>query len=76
VAKVKPDSSVSPDNITLIQAAEVKRLLGGVSDMWPYRHRHEMPEPITIGGRRFWRRDEMVARIKELFAARQQGEAA
>jgi predicted DNA-binding transcriptional regulator AlpA len=70
---VEPDAPVSLHDITLIQAAEVKRLLGGVSDMWLYRHRHEMPQPITIGGRRFWRRDEMVARIKELFADRQEG---
>jgi predicted DNA-binding transcriptional regulator AlpA len=70
---VEPDSPVSLDDLTLIQAAAVKRLLGGVSDMWLYRHRHELPRPVQIGGRRFWRRDEIVARINELFADRQEG---
>lgn len=47
-----------------IQAAAVRDLCGGVSDMWLWRRLNgdpTFPRPIYIGKRRFWREADVVA---------------
>lgn len=47
-----------------IQAARVRDLCGGVSDMWIWRRLNDdsgFPKPIYIARTRFWREDEIVA---------------
>lgn len=52
--------------LQLIQAHELRALLGNVSDMWLFRRLREgdFPKPIMISKRRFWRRDEIAAYIE------------
>ena len=51
----------------LIAASELKRQLGGVSDAWLHRALKDealsFPRPLTIRGRRFWRRSDVEAWI-------------
>lgn len=48
----------------LIQAAEVRRIFGGVSDMslWRWLDNPDLnfPRPIVISRRRFWRKTEIA----------------
>lgn len=47
-----------------IQAAAVRALCGGVSDMWIWRRLESdptFPKPIYIGRRRFWREADVVS---------------
>ena len=48
-----------------IQAAAVRELCGGVSDMWLYRRLSDpnsgFPKPQYINKRRFWREAEIIA---------------
>jgi predicted DNA-binding transcriptional regulator AlpA len=48
-----------------IPAAAVKRMFGGVSDMWLWRRLADpasgFPQPIYVGGRRFWREVDLLA---------------
>lgn len=46
----------------LITSKEVKRRLGGVSDMTIHRWRERgiLPAPVKIGTRNFWREDDIV----------------
>lgn len=50
-----------------IQAAAVRDLCGGISDMWLWRRltnpESNFPKPIKIGNRRFWREREILAWI-------------
>lgn len=48
---------------TLITSKEVKRRLGGVSDMTIHRWRERgiLPDPVKIGARNFWREADIVA---------------
>jgi predicted DNA-binding transcriptional regulator AlpA len=67
------------DEITtngLIGAAEVRRIFGGVSDMWIWRRLEDgfLPQPVIIARRRYWRRQEIEALISKL--ASPAGEAA
>lgn len=57
---------MAPNNLedqTLIPAARVKELLGGISDMTLWRWLNEadiaFPAPVRINGRRYWRTDEL-----------------
>lgn len=47
-----------------IQAAAVRELCGGVSDMWLWRKLNDpnsgFPRPAYIGRRRFWKESEIV----------------
>lgn len=49
----------------LIQAAEVRRIFGGISDMslWRWLDNPDLnfPRPIFISRRRFWRKSEIAA---------------
>lgn len=47
-----------------IQAAAVRELCGGVSDMWLWRKLDgdpTFPRPVYIGKRRFWKESEIIA---------------
>lgn len=48
-----------------IQAAAVRDLCGGVSDMWIWRKLNDphsgFPRPVYIGARRFWKESDVVA---------------
>lgn len=47
-----------------IQAAAVRELCGGVSDMWLWRKLDgdpTFPRPVYIGNRRFWKESEVLA---------------
>jgi len=46
-----------------IQAAAVRELCGGVSDMWIWRRMDgdsTFPRPIYIARRRFWRESDLI----------------
>lgn len=51
----------------LIPASAVRKICGGVSDMWLWRRLNEegssFPKPIYIARRRFWKEAELVAWI-------------
>jgi predicted DNA-binding transcriptional regulator AlpA len=55
------------DDETLLNSGQVKRLMGGVSDMWIWRRQNdpdaEFPEPTVIGNRRYWPLGEIRAWI-------------
>jgi predicted DNA-binding transcriptional regulator AlpA len=47
-----------------IQAAAVRQLCGGVSDMWLWRKLRDdptFPRQVYIGRRRFWREADIIA---------------
>lgn len=47
-----------------IQAAALRDLCGGVSDMWVWRRMTNdptFPRPIYIGNRRFWKESDVIA---------------
>jgi predicted DNA-binding transcriptional regulator AlpA len=46
----------------LITSKEVKRRLGGVSDMTIHRWRERgiLPDPVKIGARNFWRENDIA----------------
>jgi predicted DNA-binding transcriptional regulator AlpA len=47
-----------------IQAAAVRQLCGGVSDMWIWRRLRDdpsFPKPTYVGRRRFWREADIIA---------------
>jgi predicted DNA-binding transcriptional regulator AlpA len=47
-----------------IQAAALRQLCGGVSDMWLWRRLRDdptFPRPIYVNKRRFWREADVVA---------------
>jgi predicted DNA-binding transcriptional regulator AlpA len=47
-----------------IQAAALRTLCGGVSDMWLWRrlcNDPTFPRPVYIGGRRFWKEAEVIS---------------
>lgn len=51
-----------------IQAAALRELCGGVSDMWLWRRLARdstFPRPIYIGGRRFWKQSEILNWLDE-----------
>ena len=56
----------------LIDTKRLRRIFGGRSSMWVWRHVRSgnLPEPISIGGRNFWSPVEIRQRIKEFFAWR------
>lgn len=58
--------------LSLIQADDLRALLGGVSDMWLWRRAKAgtFPKPIMLSGRRFWRRDEVYQFIEQESAKR------
>ena len=58
--------------IGLMQADELRALLGGVSDMWLWRRLQDgtLPKPLVISHRRFWRRDEIENYINRQSEAR------
>lgn len=55
-------------NTGLIGAADVRRLFGGVSDMWVWRRLADgfLPQPVVIARRRYWRQAEIHAVIAGL----------
>lgn len=44
-----------------IQAAQVRSLCGGISDMtlWRWINDRDFPQPIYIGGRRYWKESDV-----------------
>lgn len=46
-----------------IQAATVREICGGISDMtlWRWLKERDFPRPIYIAGRRFWREADVLA---------------
>ena len=64
----------SRDETRLIQIHELRKRLGGVSAMWLHRHQNQLPVPFKIGGRRFWREDEVEAYIQTISAVRKSQE--
>ena len=62
-------------NQTLIKASELRRKLGGVSNMFLWRHvlDGKLPTPIKIGSRRFWFTSEIDSFLAERSAARGPG---
>ena len=58
-----------------IQAAAVRDLCGGVSDMWLWRKLNDpnsdFPRPVYIGGRRFWKEAEIIAWLEAQPAQRE-----
>jgi predicted DNA-binding transcriptional regulator AlpA len=61
------EPSDSLNSITLLQAAEVRRLFGGVSNMWLWRRQKDgtLPPPVVISGRRFWTRRQIIEVIEK-----------
>src|SRR6266480_1949100 len=59
-------AALGSGSLQLIQAHELRAILGNVSDMWLWRRLREgdFPKPFMIGKRRFWRRDEIAAYIE------------
>lgn len=57
----------------LIHQTELRRMLGGVSDMTLYRWREAgtLPQPIVIHRRNYYRRSEIDAMIDRLSEAAQ-----
>jgi predicted DNA-binding transcriptional regulator AlpA len=75
------DATSLPKSLELIQAHELRTMLGNVSDMWLWRRLREgdFPKPLMISKRRFWRRDEIAAYIElqsDQRTAASQGKAA
>lgn len=69
----------SNEPAALMQADELRALLGGVNDMWLWRRLQDrtLPKPLLISHRRFWRRDEIADYINRQSQARNlTGEAA
>lgn len=60
-----PDNPKIEQPEDLIQAAEVRRIFGGISDMslwrWLADPALDFPKPIKIARRRFWRSSEIAA---------------
>lgn len=54
----------------LIQQKKLRQKLGDVSPMWLFRHKDELPAPLLIAGRRFWREEEINAFIERLSSER------
>lgn len=54
-----------------INAAEVRRICGNVSDMWLWRRISDsnFPKPVFIARRRFWRERDVIAWLNEQEAA-------
>lgn len=59
-------AALGSGSLQLIQAHELRTMLGHVSDMWLWRRLREgdFPKPLMISKRRFWRRDEIAAYIE------------
>ena len=49
-----------------IQAAAVRELCGGISDMslWRWLEYRNFPKPVYIGKRRYWREYDVVAGLE------------
>jgi predicted DNA-binding transcriptional regulator AlpA len=64
-AAIATDARVAVDADTLVDAAELRRMCGGISDMTARRWiaRGILPEPRHIERRRFWRRAEVLAAL-------------
>jgi hypothetical protein len=64
-AAIEADTRATPDPDTLIDAAELRRICGGISDMTVRRWcaRGILPEPRHIERRRFWRRGDVAAAL-------------
>jgi hypothetical protein len=58
-------TTTPPDPETLIDAAELRRICGGISDMTVRRWeaRGILPPPQHIERRRFWRRGDVLAAL-------------
>lgn len=65
-------ASATMQPLSLIQADDLRAMLGGVSDMWLWRRAKAgtFPKPIMLSGRRFWRRDEVYQFIEQESAKR------
>ena len=59
-----PDLADDPNR--LIPARALRTLLGDASNMtiWRWRSRHQLPSPIKINGRNYWRLGEVLAWIE------------
>lgn len=64
------EHEMPPVGERLIRPKEVRKKLGGPSDMWLHRHQRELPIPIKISGRRFWIEREIDQYIAARAAAR------
>ena len=58
----------------LIQSAELRHMLGGVSSMWILRKKNELPKAAKIGSRSFWKKSEIVDYIEAKFASSEKSE--
>jgi predicted DNA-binding transcriptional regulator AlpA len=57
------------DDDQLLNAAETRRLLGDVSDMWIHRRLNDdptFPRPRYVNHLRFWLRSDLVTWIEQL----------
>lgn len=68
------ESKQQASQAQLIQQKKLRQKLGDVSAMWLFRHRDELPAPVLISGRRFWREEEVDAFIEKLLSARRGNE--
>lgn len=68
--KADPFKSSSQIGHRLIQQRKLRQKLGDVSPMWLFRHKGELPAPLLIAGRRFWREEEVDAFIERLSSER------
>jgi predicted DNA-binding transcriptional regulator AlpA len=61
-----------PRDEELINASDMRKMLGDVSDMtlWRWLRRKELgfPQPAIICGRRYWRRSDIIRWRDERFA--------
>ena len=64
-----------PKSEKRIQAAQVREICGGISDMtlWRWLNERDFPPPIYIARRRYWREADVLAWLE---AQPQHGEAA
>ena len=69
-AAKKSEKELPPHS--LIQSDDLRAIMGGVSDMWLWRHLKDgsLPQPLMISRRRFWRRDEIYKFIERESAKR------
>ncbi len=65
------DSTIEDGGGDFIDSRRVRSLCGEISAsrLWYYLERRDFPKPLYIGGRRFWRRGDVMAWIERHLVA-------
>jgi hypothetical protein len=72
VARLDPLRSL--EELSLLPAAKVRKILGNVSQMWLWRRQRDgtLPAPIVISGRRYWTAGQIRSLIEKRLLATQE----